>query len=68
MDNDGWQALINVAMRAGYSVEQDDGDGWWWVITPKRPRRPSETLGVYKDHRAAWRGAALLSHLETSGD
>jgi hypothetical protein len=53
-----WANHILEAQRAGYTVSEDDLG--WWITTPKAPRRASETLGVYRDSHAAWRGAALI--------
>jgi hypothetical protein len=55
-----WDKLILNAQRAGYQVFEG-AEGAWWIRTPAAPRRPSEELGTYRDHRAAWRGAALLN-------
>lgn len=59
-----WQPLIDAAAAAGFHVEGDE-DGWW-VVTPHRPRHPSERLGAHHDQRAAWRAAANIHHHITS--
>jgi hypothetical protein len=52
---------ITAATGQGYKVEhRDDWDGWI-VITPKRPRKPSEELGSHKTERTAWVAAAFLA-------
>lgn len=54
-------SLILTAQRAGFTVTRDDDAGDWWVTTPARPRRPSETLGSYKTSERAWMAAAMLA-------
>lgn len=54
-----WLDYINEASRAGYRVEESEEHGGWVYITPKRPRRPSETMaGGFKTSEQAWRAAA----------
>jgi hypothetical protein len=53
------QDAINTATRAGFKVHHDEGH--WWVTTPKRPRRPSEVQGTFKDETRAWFAAASLA-------
>ena len=64
-DTTNWYGLIMNAQRAGYTTRKDE-DGLWWVVTPARPRRPSEELGAYVNERAAWHGAALLAYQEST--
>lgn len=45
------------AQRAGFTLEEDT-EGLFWIITPARPRRPSERLGTYKTSDRAWMAAA----------
>jgi hypothetical protein len=59
-----WLELINEASAKGYRVSFSDEHEGWIITTPKRPRRPSEELGSYKDESAAWRGAALINSLD----
>ena len=57
-----WTALINVAVASKYAVElREDG---YVIITPARPRHPSQELGAYKTEQQAWRGAARLAFSE----
>jgi hypothetical protein len=53
--------IISQATRAGFIVYHDEKIGGWWIRTPKRPRRPSQELGTFKDERTAWMDAALLA-------
>ena len=53
-------ALALEAQRAGFKVEPNERDAWS-IITPARPRRPSETLGDYKSAERAWMAAALTA-------
>lgn len=57
-----WQTFIDRAVAKGYSVQFNEEWEGWTVITPKRPRRPPEEHGTYKDQRAAWRGAAGMAN------
>lgn len=59
-----WLDLINEASGKGYRVAWSDEAEGWTITTPKRPRRPPEELGTYRDEGAAWRGAALLANQE----
>lgn len=45
------------AQREGFKVEED-AEGLFWIITPARPRRPSERLGAYSNADRAWMAAA----------
>jgi hypothetical protein len=48
------------AQQAGFHVELNERKAWS-IITPARPRRPSETLGDYKTSERAWMAAALTA-------
>lgn len=48
------------AQQAGFALEEDSG-GLFWIITPARPRRPSERLGTYATSDRAWMAAALTA-------
>jgi hypothetical protein len=48
------------AQHAGFALEEDDA-GLFWIITPARPRRPSERLGTYGNSDRAWMAAALTA-------
>jgi hypothetical protein len=61
-DTHNWYGLIMAAQAQGYRVTRDD-DGLWWIITPKRPRRASETLGAYRTERDAWHDAAGIAYI-----
>lgn len=57
------QDAINAASRAGFKVwlcDEPETRGWW-ITTPKRPRRPPEDHGAFKDEARAWFAAASLS-------
>ena len=60
-----WYGLIMNAQNAGYRTRKDE-DGLWWVVTPARPRRPSEELGACATEREAWHAAALLAYQEST--
>lgn len=48
------------AQRVGFTLEEDS-EGLFWIITPARPRRPSERLGTYKSSDRAWMAAAFTA-------
>jgi hypothetical protein len=52
---------ITEATRAGFKVEKSDDTPGWLVITPKRPRRPSETHGDFTSEDRAWMAACAMS-------
>lgn len=54
---------ITTATRAGFKVHHSDDaeTRGWWITTPKRPRRPSEEQGTFKDETRAWMAAASLA-------
>jgi hypothetical protein len=52
---------MTEATRAGFKVERSDNSEGFVVITPKRPRHPSETHGDYKTEERAWFGACLMA-------
>jgi hypothetical protein len=45
------------AQQAGFRIEED-AEGLLWIITPARPRRPSQRLGSYTNSDRAWMAAA----------
>lgn len=57
------QDAINAATRDGFKVRYCDEveTRGWWVTTPKRPRRPPEEQGAFKDETRAWFAAALMA-------
>jgi hypothetical protein len=57
------QDAIHTATREGFKVwHSDDPETLgWWVTTPKKPRRPPEDHGVFKDETRAWLAAASLA-------
>jgi hypothetical protein len=56
-----WDSLIMEAQRKGFTTRRSEEHEGWLVITPARPRRPTQELGSFKDQRAAWRSAAYLA-------
>lgn len=61
-DKATWQDHINHALALGYSVQFNEDIGAWTVLTPTRPRKPTEEHAGWKDQRAAWRAAAGMAH------
>lgn len=54
---------ISQATRLGYRVSHDPEYNGFVITTPKRPRRPSETLASWRTEERAWRAAALMAEL-----
>lgn len=54
------QDAITRATREGFKVWHDAETAGWWLTTPKRPRRPPEDHGVFKDETRAWFAAASM--------
>ena len=64
------QDAINQATREGFKVRREADDPetrGWWIIAPKRFRRPSEEHGVYRDETRAWMAAALMAAQDAAG-
>jgi hypothetical protein len=61
MNKPDWNDLIARAVVAGFKVEYSEELDGWELITPARPRHPSQALGVYPDSRTAWHDAVLLA-------
>jgi hypothetical protein len=53
------------AQRAGFRIEEDE-EGLLWIITPARPRRPSQRLGSYTNSDRAWMAAACTARQFTT--
>lgn len=54
------QEAMTKATREGFKVWYDEETRGWWLTTPKRPRRPPEDHGAFKDETRAWMAAASL--------
>jgi hypothetical protein len=58
------EAARSGAIAEGYRVGYDDAMQCWFIVVPKRPRRPSETLYSFTTERDAWITAALIAGIK----